>query len=113
MAGQYSPALPLEEVVVNLCLLHLSWEGVEVEPCPLHSSWGGAVVNLCPLHSFWEEVGEEYPHNFLVVPCSLTVWGATEYLHLRTAEEGLEGDCQVDSGNWMLHHYWLRESLEG
>ena len=83
-----------------------------LEACPLHSFWGEAVVEPCPLSLSWEEVGEEYPHHLLVAPCSLT-GGVRECLHLRTVEEGLEGDCQVDSGNWTLHHYWLRESLEG
>ena len=84
-----------------------------VEPCPLHSFWGEVVVDLCPVPLSREEVGEEYPHHFFVAPCSLTAWAARECLHLRTAEEELEGDCQVDSGNWTLHHHWLGESLEG
>ena len=78
-----------------------------VGPCPLHSSWGAVVVDPHPLHLSLEGLGEEYPYHLLVAPCSLTVWEARECPHLRTAAEGLEGDYQQDSGNWMLHHHWL------
>ena len=57
----------------------------------------------------WEAVVEEH----VLAPCSRTIWGVRGYPHLGTAEEGLEGECQVGSVDWMLFQHWLGESLEG
>ena len=61
-------------------------------------------------------MGEEYPYHPVVAQCSLTVWKAREYLHLRTSVEGLEEgslQCQVDSGDRMFYQHWLEETLVG
>ena len=106
-----------------LCPFGLPWVGVVVGLHPLGFLWGGMVSSWFALEGSGSTVvflrlvlggsGEEYPYHLLVVPCPLTVCGARECPHMRTAVEGWEGDCHEDSGNWMLHHHCLGERLEG
>ena len=68
----------------------------------------------CSAGLAWEAVAEEHPYHPVVSPCSQAVVGTRGYPHLKTAEEGLEVECQVESGNWVLHRCWLLEqNLEG
>ena len=70
-------------------------------------------MQWCSSGLVWEAVGEEHPYHPVVFPHSQAVAGTRGYPHLGTAEEGLEVECQVESGNRMLYQQLLEENLEG